>query len=119
MTPFGRPDAARLTLPLKPLCGPTVRVVTPLVPLAVRWRLLGHAERLKFGAVDHKADRGGMAQTAVVGNVTIAVPAVAVGPAANVRVLEPVVLAGLNDEAPGRPVAAMLTLPLKPLCVRP
>ncbi len=49
---------------------------------------------------------------------TVAVPAVAEGPAANVRVLDPVVLAVLNDAVTpfGRPDAARLTLPLKPLC---
>ncbi len=32
VTPLGRPEADRLTLPLKPLCGVTVMVLVPLVP---------------------------------------------------------------------------------------
>ncbi len=31
-TPFGRPDAARLTLPLNPFAGFTVIVLVPLLP---------------------------------------------------------------------------------------
>ena len=48
VTPLGRPDAAKLTLPLKPFRGATVMVLRPLDP----WRmlkLLGDAERLKSG----------------------------------------------------------------------
>ena len=32
VTPFGRPDATRVTLPVKPLCGRTVTVLEPLNP---------------------------------------------------------------------------------------
>jgi len=32
VTPLGKPEAARLTLLLKPFCGTTVMVVAPLVP---------------------------------------------------------------------------------------
>ena len=32
VTPLGRPDADRLTLPLKPPCGVTVMVLVPLAP---------------------------------------------------------------------------------------
>ena len=35
VTPLGRPDAARLTLPLKPFCGPTVIVLAPLLPCLI------------------------------------------------------------------------------------
>ena len=44
VTPFGRPDADKLTLALKPLCGATVMVLVPLVPWTTL-RLLGEAER--------------------------------------------------------------------------
>ncbi len=47
VTPLGRPDADKLTLPLKPFCGVTVMVLTPLAP-CVMLRLLGDAERVKF-----------------------------------------------------------------------
>lgn len=50
VTPLGRPDAARLTLPLKPLCGLTVMALEALLPWAMP-RLPGDAERLKFGTV--------------------------------------------------------------------
>ncbi len=116
--PFGRPDAARLTLPLKPLCGPTVRVLTPLFP-CTRLRLLGDAERLKFGTViTRPIEEVWLKLPEVPVTVTVAVPAVAEGPAASVRVLDPVVFAGLKDAVTpfGRPDAARLTLPLKPLC---
>jgi len=45
LTPLGRPDADKLTPPLKPFCGVTVIVLVPLVP-CVMLRLLGAAERL-------------------------------------------------------------------------
>ena len=49
VTPLGRPEAARPTLPVKPFSGATVMVLEPLAP-CVMVRLLGNAERLKFGA---------------------------------------------------------------------
>jgi len=45
VTPLGRPDADKLTLPLKPPCGVTVMVLVPLVPW-ITLRLLGEAERV-------------------------------------------------------------------------
>jgi len=45
VTPFGRPDADKLTPALKPLCGVTVMVLAPLVPWTTL-RLLGEAERV-------------------------------------------------------------------------
>ncbi len=44
----GRPDAPKVTVPLKLFCGVTVIVLVPLVPW-VTVTLLGDAERLKFG----------------------------------------------------------------------
>ena len=49
VTPLGTPEAARPTLPVKPFSGATVMVLVPLAP-CVMVRLLGNAERLKFGA---------------------------------------------------------------------
>ena len=49
VTPLGRPNADKPTLPLKPFRGVTVMVLEPLNPWATV-RLLGDAERLKFGA---------------------------------------------------------------------
>jgi hypothetical protein len=48
VTPLGRPEAERVTLPLKPFCGTTVMVLAPLLPwLTVT--VLGTAVRLKLG----------------------------------------------------------------------
>jgi len=47
VTPLGRPDADKLTLPLKPFCGVTVMVLAPLAP-CVMLKLLGDTERVKF-----------------------------------------------------------------------
>ena len=47
VTPLGRPDADKLTLPLKPFCGVTVMVLAPPAP-CVMLKLLGDAERAKF-----------------------------------------------------------------------
>jgi len=48
VTPLGRPEADKLTLPLKPFCGAIVTVLIPLVP-CVMLRLLGAADKMKFG----------------------------------------------------------------------
>ena len=60
VTPLGRPDADRPTLPLKPFRGATVIVLAPLAPCTTV-RLAGDAERLKSGAgavgVSVKVDR--------------------------------------------------------------
>jgi hypothetical protein len=45
VTPLGRPDADKLTLPLKPFSGVMVIVLVPLVP-CMMLRLLGDAERV-------------------------------------------------------------------------
>jgi hypothetical protein len=45
VTPLGRPDAEKLTLPLKPLCGLTVMVLAPLAPWVIV-KLFGDAERM-------------------------------------------------------------------------
>ena len=49
VTPLGRPDADKLTLPLKPFCGVTMMMLVPLAPCTTV-TLLGEAEREKFGA---------------------------------------------------------------------
>jgi hypothetical protein len=45
LTPLGRPDADKVTVPLKPFCGVTVIVLVPLAP-CVMLKLLGDAERV-------------------------------------------------------------------------
>ena len=43
VTPLGRPDADKLTLPLKPFCGVTEIVLVPLTPCTIV-KLFGDAE---------------------------------------------------------------------------
>ena len=45
VTPLGRPDADKLTLPVKPFCGVTAMVLAPLVPCTIV-KLFGDAERV-------------------------------------------------------------------------
>ena len=45
LTPFGRPEADKLTLPLKPFCGVTLIVLVPLPPCVIV-KLVGDAERV-------------------------------------------------------------------------
>jgi hypothetical protein len=47
VTPAGKPEADKLTPPLKPFCGVTVMVLVPLAPCAIV-RLLGEAETVKL-----------------------------------------------------------------------
>jgi len=49
VTPLGKPDADKLTLPLKPFWGVSEIVLEPLAP-CMRVRLLGEVESVKFGA---------------------------------------------------------------------
>src|SRR5467141_873287 len=45
VTPLGRPEADKLTLPLKPFCGVTLIVLVPLPPCVIV-KLVGDAERV-------------------------------------------------------------------------
>ena len=51
VTPLGSPDAAKVTLPVKPPSGVTVMVLVPLVP-CVMVTVLGDALRLNVGPVE-------------------------------------------------------------------
>src|SRR5260370_41968637 len=53
VTPLGMPDAARATLPVKPLSAATETVLVPLAPW-ITVRLLGNAERLKSGRSEER-----------------------------------------------------------------
>jgi hypothetical protein len=117
VTPLGRPDADKVTPPLKPFWGATVIVLVRLVP-CVMLRLPGDAARLKFG--------GAITVSVIVVVliklpevpviVTVAVPVVAVLLAVSVIVL--VVVAGFALKMAvtplGRPDADKVTPPLKP-----
>ncbi len=121
VTPLAKPEADKLTLPLKPFCGVIVMVLVPLAP-CVMVKPLGEAESVKFGVGTGFTVR----ETVVVlvrlpevpVMVTVAVPVVAVVLAVSVKVLVLVALLGLKDALTplGRPEADRLTLPLKPFC---
>ena len=119
VTPLGRPDADKLTLPLKPFSGVTVMVLAPLAPCVIV-KLFGDAERTKFGGgvtvreTDVLCDK--LPETPM--KVTLKVPRTAVLLADSVNVLALAVLLGLNDAVTplGRPDADRLTLLLKPFC---
>jgi hypothetical protein len=120
VTPLGRPDAEKFTLPVKPFCGATEIVVPPLVPCMMD-RLLGFAERVKFGG----GTKALIVRMSVVGierlpDVPVIVmpvlPTVAVELAVSFSVLVAVAGFGVNEAVTplGRPDAEKLTLPLKP-----
>jgi len=48
LTPLGRPEDDRLTLPLKPFCGVTVTVLVPLAPRVIV-KLVGDVDSTKLG----------------------------------------------------------------------
>lgn len=117
VTPLGRPDAERLTFPVKPFCGLTVIVLVPLLP-RLMLKLLGEAERVKSGAAftvrEIVVELVRLPDVPVM--VTVNVPVAAVMLAVSVNVLVPAVLLGLKEAVTplGRPEADRLTLPLKP-----
>ena len=51
VTPLGRPDATRVTLPANPFTSCTVMVLVPLLPWVIV-RLLGESESVKLGVAD-------------------------------------------------------------------
>jgi hypothetical protein len=120
VTPEGKPEADRLTLPLKPFTGLTVMVLVPLPPWVTE-TLVGEADRLKSGVGAAFTVRVTVVVWLKLPDVpvivTVAVPVVAVPLAVSVKVLLPVVLAGLKLALTpaGRPEADRLTLPVKPL----
>ena len=119
LTPLGRPEAVKLTLPVKPFCGVTVMVLVPLAPCAMVM-LPGEAESAKLGGAFTVKETVvvlvKLPEVPVI--VTLTVPVVAVLLAVSVSVLVLVVLAGLNEALTplGRPEAVKLTLPVKPFC---
>src|ERR1700722_3601282 len=52
VTPLGRPEAARVTLPVNPPKSFTVIVLTPPAPPCVMVKLLGESESVKLGDPD-------------------------------------------------------------------
>jgi hypothetical protein len=56
VTPLGKPEAASVTLPVKPPTSVTVMVLAPVLP-CVTVTLLGEADSVKLGEVDEGASR--------------------------------------------------------------
>ncbi len=118
VTPLGKPDAERVTLPLKPFDGVMVIVLVPLAPPCVMVSAFGEAERLKFGGA-FTVRLSGMVFVSVPDVpviVTVTVPVAAVALAVKVSVLLLVAGLGLNAAVTplGKPDAERVTLPLKP-----
>src|SRR5713226_2934216 len=118
VTPLGRPDADKLTLPLKPFCGVTVMVLVPLAPW-VSAKLLGDAESVKLGTGSGFTVREMVVEFVKLPEVpvmiTVTVPVAAALLAVSVNVLVLVVLKEAVTPL-DRPEAAKVTLPLKPFC---
>jgi hypothetical protein len=118
VTPLGKPDAEKVTFPLKPLDGAIVIAVEPLVPCTTV-RLLGLADNEKLGVAVtvNVIVVVSVKLPDVPVTVTVDVPVVAVELAVRVNVLEDVAGLGLNAAVTplGKPEAENVTLPLKPL----
>jgi hypothetical protein len=119
VTPVGRPDAERVTFPLKPLIELIVIVLEALLPCTTL-KEAGLEDNEKFFAA------GVTVRLIVIVSVKVpdvpvtltrAVPVAAEALAANVNVLAEVVPLGLNEAVTplGSPEAAKVTLPLNPL----
>src|SRR5437660_1494851 len=119
VTPLGRPEADKLTMPLKPFCGVTVTLLVPLVPW-VTLKVLGETESAKFGAALIVTETVVFLLKPLAVPVTVKVNVVGatVPPTVIVRVLEVAVGLVLNEAVTplGWPEADKLTLPVKPFC---
>lgn len=119
VTPEGRAEVDRLTLPVKPFRSVTVIVLLPLVP-CLTVRLVGEADSEKSGAAGAFTVRVTVVVWVSVPDVpvmvTVAVPVVAVLLAVKVRTLVEVVglVPKLAVTPEGRPEADSDTLPVKP-----
>jgi len=119
VTPLGRPEADRLTVPVKPFCGLTVTVLVPFPPCTTL-TLAGDAPMEKLGGAFtvSATDVVLVKLPEVPVMVMLLPPSVAVLLAVSVSVLASVVGLALNDAVTplGRPEADRLTAPVKPFC---
>lgn len=117
VTPLGRPEAEKLTLLVKPLCGATLMVVAAFDPW-VTPKLLGEAESVKFPTTVTVSVMGAelVRLPEVPVSVSVAGPVGAVLLAVRVRTLEVAAGFGLNEAVTplGSPETDRVTLPLKP-----
>jgi hypothetical protein len=117
VTPLGRPDAARFTLPVNPLAAVTAMVSVALLPW-ITDRLVGLDERVKLGAAltvrATVVDALSAPEVPLIVTVT-GPPTVAVLLAASVSTCVPVVPAANAAVTPaGRPEALRATAPENP-----
>jgi hypothetical protein len=115
---LGNPDGNNLTLSVKPFTGETLMVTVPLVPRVIL-RLVGEAERVKFGPALMVTGTviAPLRSPHVPVTVTLYVPVARMELAVKVSVLVPVVLLGLSEAVRplGAPDTDILTVPLKKL----
>ena len=116
VTPLGKPEALKVTLPVNPPAGTTVIVLLPLAPWTIL-RLVGFAIRAKLGAATVRVTEVVCVmapETPVM--VMVDVPAAALALTVRVKVLVDVVGLVLNPAVTpvGNPEALKVTLPLKP-----
>jgi hypothetical protein len=120
VTPDGRPEATKPTLPVKPFWSVTEIVLLAFAPCAIESEL-GEADSAKFGCAVAVTVTLTVAvcvsEPDVPVIVTVELPVAAVALAVNVSVLVVVALAGLNEAVTpdGRPDALRFTLLAKPL----
>jgi hypothetical protein len=119
LTPEGRPDAAKVTLPLKPFCGVMVMVLVTEPP-GVTLTLEGVAERANAGApLIVNVSRAVLVSVPEVPvMVMVDIDAAAELLARKVNVLVVIALAGLNEAVTpaGNPAIVRLTALAKPCC---
>ncbi len=117
VTPRGKPEADKLTLPVKPFCDVTM-IEDVILPPRARLNEFGEAVRAKFGGGTTVRETVVLCDNAPDAPVTVMVnvPSAAALPAVSVSVLALVVLPGLNAAVTpmGRPEAERLTVPLNP-----
>ena len=117
VTPRGKPEADKLTLPVKPFCDVT-RIEDVILPPRARLNEFGEAVRAKFGGGTTVRETVVLCDSAPDAPITVMgnVPSGAALLAVSVSVVALVVLAGLNAAVTpmGRPEAERLTLPLNP-----
>jgi len=117
VTPRGRPEADKPTLPVKPFSDVTM-IVDVILPPRARLKEFGEAARAKFGAGTTVRETVVLCDNAPDAPVTVMVDVRrgAALLAVSVSVLALVVLPGLNAAVTplGRPEAERLTLPLNP-----
>jgi hypothetical protein len=117
VTPLGRPDAVKLTFPLKPLFGVTVKVLVAVAPcVTVKLELEAPSEKVGAGVIVNAIVAVAVRLPELPVTVRLAVLAEALEAAVRVRILAP--LAFTAPKVPvaplGSPEIVRFTVPEKP-----